>query len=231
MNNVSKFVLIAGFVLTGFGCAHTTPPESMPTNTSVISQPVNTEVVTTTTNIVTTSDSAVKPLVVARTFTLEEIEANGGVKNWFRDLARANAAGKKTLVRVPVNHVFGFGCETPTNYCVSTQTSGCYGPYLDLKGATELINRANQRCEQACDLQISDALDLCTPEVRDRECSTLWSVEGYVTAASRVPENTNDGEGSCAHGELVYDFKIERVIQKIEGGFDEEFSFVEYVSK
>lgn len=209
-------------LLIGWGCTQPTLPVVPVSNNTDIVPPVQVEDQKTPTS---TPPNA--KLAVARTFTLEEIEANGGLKNWFRDLARANVAGKKTLVRIPVNHVFAFGCETPTVYCASTQTSGCFGPYLDLKGAITPINKANQACELACNGN-PDTEGRCTIELREEQCSTLWSVEGYVTAASRVPEHPESDGGSCSQGELVYDFQVERVIEKIAGGYSDQYQFVEY---
>lgn len=199
---MKKIILASAFLLLGFGCNQN---QSVTTtdqleNTSVTSGINST---TTSTEVVPPSAPTTGKLAVKRTFTLDEIETTGGgLKNWFRDLARANVAGTKTLVRIPVNHVQGFGCVVPTKYCVSTITGGCYGSFVDLKGNSSIIAAAP---------------------------GTLWEVEGYVVAASKVPEAKDDGTpGTCADGELLYDFEVTRVIQKIDGGANDEFLFYEY---
>lgn len=228
---IKAYLAASLLFLVGAGC--TTKPNFENKNTE---QPLATPPAIEQIELVNPTTTEAK-LIVARTFTVDEIETNGdGLKNWFRDLARANVAGKKILVRIPVSHVFGFGCETPTNYCASTQTSGCFGPYLDLKGETGQINQASKQCDQMCG-QKNDSQGLttdaigCSAEFRDSQCSTLWDVEGYVTAASRAPEKSVGDGGSCGQGELVYDFKVTRVIKKIQAGYDDEFNFIEYSSK
>lgn len=194
--------MFCGLVLLGWGCTETASRD-------LSEQPADNMVATTSTavqdsNVVLDAElPRATKLSVARSFTLDEIETEGGgLKNWFRDLARANVAGVKTLVRVPVNHVQGFGCTVPLNYCASTITGGCYGPYLGLKGDIARISSAP---------------------------GTLWEVEGYVVAANRLPEAKDDGTPStCADGELAYDFEVTRVIQKIEGGHGDDFMFYEY---
>ncbi len=229
----TKLALVSfGLLLVGWGCNQPVQPQPVSGNTGIV-PPAQTEDQKPVTSTVTATTTTDTKLVVARSFTLEEIEANGGLKDWFRDLARANVAGKKILVRVPVNRVFGFGCETPGGYCVSNTTVGCMGPYLDLEGETLLIERSNQKCDQVCNSDLdpqdpaADAIS-CSTEFRNSQCSTLWDVEGYVTAASRIPEVSGEEGGSCSAGELMYDFKVTRVINKIEGGYDDEFEFVEY---
>lgn len=227
--NLKLFASGIGLVLAGFGCSQTVPIK--PVSDTVGAVPPVVDVASST--IVTPASTTVAKLVVTRSFTLEEIEADGGLKNWFRDLARANVAGKKILVRVPVNRVFGFGCVTPAGYCVSNTTVGCNGPYLDLDGETSLIERSNQKCDQVCNSDLdpedptADAIS-CSAEFRGNECSTLWDVEGYVTAASRIPKVPEEEGGSCSAGELMYDFKVTRVIEKIAGGYSDEFEFIEY---
>lgn len=229
----TKLALVSfGLLLVGWGCNQPVQPQPVSGNTGIV-PPAQTEDQKPVTSTVATTTTADTKLAVARSFTLEEIEANGGLKEWFRSLARANVAGKKIRVRVPVNRVFGFGCETPTPYCVSTQTSGCFGPYLDLKGDFTAIKRTEQRCDQVCNRPESDedaAADSisCSPEFRNEQCSTLWDVEGYVVAASKAPVASQERGGSCGEGELMYDFKVERVIEKIDGGYDDQYQFVEY---
>lgn len=218
---MKKNLIVASFLLFGFGCNQNQP-------IGMLDRSINSSVTSSgETEIIATSSPAQKKIAVNRTFTLEEIEAQGGLKNWFRDLARANVAGKKTLVRVPVNHVFGFGCVTPLKYCVSTETSGCFGPFVDLKGDFETIKKVSNQCEAVCNAA-NDAR--CTQEFRNNQCSTLWEVEGYVVAANRLPEANDEGTrgGTCADGELTYDFQVTRVIQKISGGHSDDFLFYEY---
>jgi hypothetical protein len=215
-----------GLIWLGFGCT-AKPIDSTPVNNGVGKVETATgmldSVVTSSTLVVTSTDKA--PTIL-RTFTLEEIEAKGGLKNWFRDLARANVAGKKILVRVPVNHLFGFGCVSPTAYCVSTETTGCLGPFVNLKGDFAALKKAANQCEAMCNTANDER---CTQEFRNDQCSTLWDVEGYVVAANRLPEAKDDGTpGTCADGELTYDFQVTRVIQKIAGGYDDGYQFVEY---
>lgn len=224
----TKFGLVAiGIVLLGWGCNQPVTRDPISANTGIV-PPIADVTSTPPVETVTTTASTTTKLAVARSFTLEEIEADGGLKEWFRDLARANVAGKKIRVRVPVNHVYAFGCETPTPYCVSTQTGGCYGPYVDLKGAIDSINKSNRACEVTCAADPEADGGRCTAEFRAQQCSTLWSVEGYVTAASHVPEKSGNDAGSCAQGELMYDFHVERVIEKIDRGYDDEYLFTEY---
>lgn len=226
---MNKLFLVSSLLLLGFGCNQKPPLNNQvdlnenPQN----SNSQNAEVTSTSSiKIPTTTEAVPKKLAVEKSFTLEEIEAQGGLKNWFRDLARANVAGKKTLVRVPVNRVFGFGCVTPTQFCVSTETTGCFGPFVDLKGDFDTIKKVSNQCEAVCNAA-NDAR--CTQEFRNNQCSTLWEVEGYVVAASRLPEAKDDGTpGTCADGELAYDFEVTRVIQKIAGGVNDEFLFYEY---
>lgn len=226
MNN---FFLIFCLLFFGFGCNQKL---SVSNQIDLNENPQNinsrnTEV--TSTSLIktsTTTEAVPKKLAVEKSFTLEEIEAQGGLKNWFRDLARANVVGKKTLVRVPINHVFGFGCVTPLKYCVSTETGGCFGPFVDLKGDFTTIKKTNVQCEAVCST-VDDAR--CTQEFRNNQCSTLWEVEGYVVATSRLPEAKDDGTpGTCADGELAYDFQVTRVIQKIANGQADDFRFYEY---
>lgn len=221
---MKNFTIIAvGLLFAGWGCSVTKP---------VINAPENLEVTTTDAvapsfadDMVLTTTTIVKP-VVSRTFTLEEVEAKGGLKNWFRDLARANVAGQKILVRVPVNHVFGFGCVSPTAYCVSTETTGCFGPFVNLKGNFAVLKKAANQCEAMCNTADDER---CTQEFRNEQCTTLWAVEGYVVAANRLPEAKNDGTpGTCADGELVYDFQVMQTIQKLEDGQADDFRFLEF---
>lgn len=185
-----------GLLLTGFGCGQSVPiqPVSDMTATAQVQEQKPAEEI---------GLAAAAKLKVARSFTVDEIETEGGgLKNWFRDLARANAAGTKTLVRVPVNHIQGFGCVVPTKYCVSTITGGCYGPFVDLKTNSSIIVAAP---------------------------GTLWEVEGYVVAATRLPATKDDGTpGTCADGELAYDFEVTRVIQKLDTGYSDEYKFIQY---
>ncbi len=222
---MKKIIVASTLLLFGFGCNQKPPVNEMVSNDNN-QDIVSGEVASSTVPMVTTTAVAPKKMVVKRSFTLEEIEAQGGLKNWFRDLARAKVAGKKILVRVPVNHVFGFGCVTPLNYCISTETGGCFGPFVDLKGDFEVIKKATNSCETICNAT-ADAR--CTQEFRNNQCSALWEVEGYVVAANRLPEAMDDGTpGTCADGELVYDFEVTRVIQKIPSGVAGDFRFYEY---
>lgn len=223
---MKKFTfVIVGLLFAGWGCSVTEPVLNTPETGSVTTTDAAGPDFANDSAQVTTTAIIAKPLV-NRAFTLEEIEAKGGLKNWFRDLARANVAGKKTLVRVPVNHVFGFGCVSPTAYCVSTETAGCFGPFVDLKGDFATIKKSASQCDAICKAADDGR---CTQEFRNNQCSTLWDVEGYVTAASRLPEAKDDGTpGTCADGELMYDFQVTRVINKIDGGYNEGFEFVEY---
>lgn len=220
---MKKVLFAVSLLLLGFGCN-----QKPPVNNRINSE--NSTAATSTATPVqapTTTAGTPKKLAVERSFTLEEIEARGGLKNWFRDLARANVAGKKTLVRVPVNHVFGFGCVTPLKYCVSTETGGCFGPFVNLKGDFDTIKKATNSCETICNAA-DDAR--CTQEFRNNQCSTLWEVEGYVVAANRLPEANDEGTrgGTCADGELTYDFQITKVIQKIISGQQDDFRFYEF---
>ncbi len=232
---MKKTIVVVSLLLLGFGC---TPDQRLTdgvnstedSQLTVVKKDVeNTEA---SNSEVKPPETAPKKLAVKRSFTLEEIEAKGGLKNWFRDLARANVAGTKTLVRVPINRVFGFGCETPTSYCVSTETTGCFGPFVDLLGDTAVIDKTTKTCHDVCDSISEDTAErapVCSQEFRNNQCSTLWEVEGYVVAANRLPEAKDDGTpGTCADGELAYDFEVTRVIQKIDGGYSEDFQFYEY---
>lgn len=192
-------VSVLGLVFLGWGCTSTPPVidiQTVDTQTALPQTDSNAgaDLVVTTTG---------KTLAVERTFTLDEIETEGGgLKNWFRDLARANVAGQKTLVRVPINHVQGFGCVVPTKYCVSTITGGCYGPFVDLKTNSSIIAAAP---------------------------GTLWEVEGYVVAANRLPVvKDGDAQSICADGELAYDFEVTKVIQKLDTGYSDEYKFIQY---
>ncbi len=217
---MNKLFLVSSLLLLGFGCNQKPPVNNQINLENIVT------VSSSSVKIATSTESAPKKLAVEKSFTLEEIEAQGGLKNWFRDLARANVAGKKTLVRVPINHVFGFGCVAPLKYCVSTETGGCFGPFVDLKGDFEVIKKVTNSCETICNAA-DDAR--CTQEFRNNQCSTLWEVEGYVVAANRLPEAKDDGTpGTCADGELAYDFEVTRVIQKIANGQADDFRFYEY---
>ena len=217
---MKKLLFMASLLLLGFGC-NPKPPVDNQANLENIETASSSLV-----KIATSTESVPKKLAVEKSFTLEEIEAQGGLKNWFRDLARANVAGKKILVRVPVNHIFGFGCVAPLKYCVSTETGGCFGPFVDLKGDFAAIKNTSAQCEAVC----STADDArCTQEFRNNQCSTLWEVEGYVVASNRLPVAKEDGTpGTCADGELTYDFEVTKVIQKIPSGAVEDFRFYEY---
>lgn len=214
---MKKTFVTLSVLLLGFGCTATVPEKP------VFEQPATTTTTETAKPAVTTSTA----LTIQRSFTLDEIEAQGGLKNWFRDLARANVAGKKILVRVPLNHVFGFGCVAPLKYCVSTETGGCFGPFVDLKGDFTAIKKATAQCEAVCD-KTDDVR--CTQDFRNKQCSTLWEVEGYVVAANRLPEANNDGTrgGTCADGQLTYDFQVTKVVQKLADGQGDGFRFYEY---
>lgn len=226
---MKKMFFITSLLVLGFGCNQnqpmdiTTQRESIQAPLGSTQLRISTEVVE---NVIVASSTTGK-LAVKRTFTLDEIETSGGgLKNWFRDLARANVAGKKTLVRVPVNHVFGFGCVAPLKYCVSTETGGCFGPFVDLKGDFEIIKKATTQCDTVC-----NAADgaRCTQEFRNNQCSTLWEVEGYVVAANRLPEASDDGTpGTCADGQLTYDFQVTKVVQKLADGQADNFRFYEF---
>lgn len=223
---MKKIIAAASLILLGLGC-NQKPPVNNQTNLENITVGIpTTTLLQTPPATPTTTPTTSKKLAVKKSFTVEEIEAEGGLKNWFRDLARANVAGKKTLVRVPINHVFGFGCVAPLKYCVSTETGGCFGPFVDLKGDFEIIKKAANFCNSVCN-SVDDAR--CTQDFRNKQCSTLWEVEGYVVAANRLPEAKDDGTpGTCADGQLTYDFQVTRVIQKIANGGNDDFLFYEY---
>ena len=199
---MKKIIIASTLLLLGFGCNQKTPVNEMVSNNNN-QDTVSGEIASSTVPMVTTTAAAPKKLVVARTFTYDEIEQEdkGGVKEWMRQLARDNVAGKKTLVRMPVNHIQGFGCSVPVKYCVSAISGGCYGPYVDLKGNISALDQAP---------------------------GTVWGVEGYVVAASKVPEYPGDDPRNCASNELMYDFQVTKVLNKLDPGAAEEFKFVEY---
>lgn len=224
----SKLLTLIGvLVLLGWGCTKPVLPESVDVEVEVpVTTPTTNQDLDSATTTVTDSEPAKQ--VVSRSFTLDEIETEGGgLKNWFRDLARANAAGTKTLVRVPVNRVHGFGCLTPTPFCVSDVEGACFGPFIDLKGKNSEILKTHQACLNTC----SDNKATCTAEFMDTQCSVLWEVEGYVVAASKVPTSSGEEGGTCSQGELMYDFEVARVIQKIASAYVGEFKFTEYSLK
>lgn len=204
---MKKNILLVSILLFGFGC--TQDLGSVPTGQENSIENVNESNVESTINTEATNKQqgsetvpVTKPTVV-RTFTYDEIEQEdkGGVKEWLRQLARDNAAGKKTLVRMPVNHIQGFGCLVPVKYCVSAITGGCYGPYVDLKGNKLAIEKAP---------------------------GTIWGVEGYVVAASKVPDYPEDDARSCAEGELIYDFEVTKIVTQLDQDTAEDFKFIEY---
>ncbi len=222
---MKKVLLASVLLILGFGC--TAKPMS---NTETENTVTETKADTVSTENVPakTEDKPVetseKKLAVARQFTMEEIEADGGLKEWFRSLARANVAGTKTLVRIPVTHIYGFGCETPTQYCASTIPGGCYGPFLDLKGNLGAVGTSARTCSTTCD-DIENRG--CTNDFKNTQCTTMWEVEGYVTAASKV--KTDPDGGSCTEdGELIYDFEVTRVIQKFSSDLGDDYQFTQY---
>lgn len=223
---MKKMITISALLLLGFGCNQKPLINNEVVSNDTIQDAVSDEVfVSSTAPSVTSTTAAPKKLAVERSFTVEEIEAEGGLKEWFRELARANVIGKKTIVRVPVTHIYGFGCETPTKYCVSTNPSGCYGPFLDLKGQSGVVESASLSCRSVCD-NIQDAR--CDLEFKNKQCSIIWAVEGYVVAASKAKVSGEEGDSCAEEGELIYDFEVTRVIEKVGPDSADEYKIVEY---
>ncbi len=203
----SLFGLIALLLLVGAGCDPVRILSGVPANT------------TSTTAVIEETG------VVARSFTFDELEEKieGGSRAWLSSLI-----GKPTRVRLPIVSVYAFGCTTATQYCVSTFTGGCYGPFVELKGKTASIDALRARCEQVCDEAGFDAgLDgPCTPEFVASNCSVLLDVEGTVSAVGKP--NAKAVKEQCTADEPVYTITVDRVQGPLDTGRNEEFVLREY---
>ncbi len=147
---------------------------------------------------------------VAESFTFDDIETNGGIRPWLDTMSAS-----QQRVRLPIIRVYAFGCETPTQYCVSTMTGGCYGPFVRLTGATEKIDALRRSCEQTCDNV--DVWDLekspCSLKFTAETCSVLWDVEGRVASrAVPVPAIVDE---RCSANDPVYTIDVDRVVGPI----------------
>lgn len=160
---------------------------------------------------------------IARSFTFDEIEMDGGgIQEWMSSLI-----GQNKRVRLPVISVYGFACETPTQYCVSTINGGCYGPFVQFTGNTELIDARRNACAKTCDnAEIHDLETAeCSLEFTDKNCAVMWDVEGTITAGA--PPNPVLVDERCSAGEPVYTINVDRVVGPIDALAD-EFEIREY---
>lgn len=197
--------LLIALVLVGAGCEPTRIIADMTASS--------------TTTAVTTPSAE-----IARAFTFDALETSeGGSRAWLSSLV-----GKPTRVRLPIISVHAFGCTTATQYCVSTFTGGCYGPFVTLRGKTTAIDALRTRCEQVCDAAGLDAgLDgPCTPEFVASNCSVLLDVEGTITAVSKP--NAKAVEEQCTADEPVYTITIDQVQGPLDTDRAEEFELREY---
>lgn len=150
----------------------------------------------------------------------EEINApddeNNSIHKWVNQRVNEAKEGHASLVRIPIETNFGWGCTPPSRYCLYFSGGSCV--YLSLIGNTELPIEYNiKKCSYE------------PYEAARGYCATSWKAEGYFTGSSKKicsEPDQEESEGCCASLDVEYEFNVTRIMPSGRAGSNFYFDIV-----
>lgn len=142
-------------------------------------------------------------------------DENNSIHKWVNLRVNEAKDGYASLVRIPIETNFGWGCTPPSLYCLYFSGGGCV--YVSLVGDTKLPTEYNvEKCAGS-------------GENARAYCATSWKAEGYFTGQSKKicgEPDQKESEGCCTSFDAEYEFHVTKIMPSQNAGSSFNFDII-----